>query len=309
MRPTVLLCCVLFGCAPRVPANDLPGQVEVAVTVDDLPLHGPLLPGQTRVGLARSMLAVLSKHHLPPVVGFVNGVRVEAYPDTKAVLETWRAAGQPLGNHSWAHRNLDDTPLEQYLADITANEPLLEQLEPDAQARHFYRFPFLHEGADAQKRRAVREFLATHGYRTAEVSLDADGWAFSEPRARCTAKHDDATLRHLHQQFVEVHVDELRRMRALGQTLEHRELRHVLLLHLGVAEVDGLDDLLTAYEREGVKWVTLGRALDDPFYAIDPDRGFKGGAAFPYLVAKARGVEARPIYLRGLEEALDGVCR
>ncbi len=284
-------------------------EVEVAVTVDDLPLHGPLLPGQTRLDLARGMLAVLARHHLPPVVGFVNGVRVEAFPDTRAVLETWRAAGQPLGNHGWSHRNLDQTELEPYLADITANEPLLEQLEPDAAARHFYRYPFLHEGADAARRRAVRDFLRQHGYRTAEVSLDGDGWAFSEPRVRCAAKGDQATLHRLHEQFVEVHVDELRRMRALGLQLEHRELRHVLLLHLGVAEVDALDGLLTAYEHEGVRWVSLGRALDDPFYAIDPDQGFRGGAAFPYLVAKARGVEARPIYLRGLEEQLEQVCR
>jgi peptidoglycan/xylan/chitin deacetylase (PgdA/CDA1 family) len=304
--PSLLVLLAACSHAPPTPSS---ATIEVAVTVDDLPLHGPLLPGQTRVDLARAMLAVLAKHHLPPVVGFVNGVRVEAFPDTRQVLELWRAAGQPLGNHGWSHRNLDETPLDAYLADLTANEPLLEQLEPDPAARHLYRFPFLHEGADPAKRRAVRAFLNQHGYRTAEVSLDGDGWAFSEPRVRCTAKQDQAALRRLHEQFVEVHVDELRRMRALGRQLVQRELRHVLLLHLGVAEVDALDDLLSAYEREGVTWVTLPRALDDPFYAIDPDQGFRGGAAFPYLVAKARGVEARPIYLRGLEEQLDQVCR
>jgi peptidoglycan/xylan/chitin deacetylase (PgdA/CDA1 family) len=300
----------LLACAPRaLPRDEAPG-VEVAVTVDDLPLHGPLLEGQTRMDLARTMTAVFRAHGLPPVHGFVNGAAVEGNPWSEEVLAIWKKAGHLLGNHSWAHRNLDDTPLEQYLADIARNEPLLARLEPNPAAWHVYRYPYLHEGADLEKRRAVRRALAERGYTIAEVSLDGDDWAFSSPLARCAAKHDAAAMAQLRADFIAVQVDELRRMRALGKILEQRELRHVLLLHLGVADVDALDGLLTAYEREGVRWVTLERALADPFYAQDPDIAFKSGAAFPYVVARARGVKVEPpIYQRGLEERLETICR
>jgi peptidoglycan-N-acetylglucosamine deacetylase len=310
--PALRLCSVLLlaACAVAPPPASVSPAIEVAVTVDDLPLHGPLLKGQTRVDLARRMTAVFRAHHLPPVHGFINAARVEAYPWSREVLEVWRASGNHLGNHSWAHRNLDETPLEEYLVDITRNEPLLAALEPDRAAWHTWRYPYLHEGNDLEKRRAVRRFLAEHGYRIAEVTIDADDWAFSEPLARCMAQGDMAEAARLHAGFVEASVEELQRMRALGQQLEHRELRHVLLLHLGVADVDALDDLLTAYERLGVKWVTLDRALEDPFYAFDPDVAFKAGAAFPYVVAKARGVTVGPpIYARGLEERLAALCQ
>jgi hypothetical protein len=155
----------------------------------------------------------------------------------------------------------------------------------------------------------VRAYLKAHGYRIAEVSIDADDWAFSSPLARCAAQKNAVEMEKLRAEFIAVHVDELRRMRALGQTLEGREIRQVVLLHLGIADVDALDGLLTAYEREGVKWVSLDRALEDPFYAVDPDIGFKAGAAFPYVVARSRGVKVEPpIYARGLEERLEATC-
>jgi peptidoglycan-N-acetylglucosamine deacetylase len=300
---------LLLGCAPRAVGGPA-AAVEVAVTVDDLPVHGPLLDGQSRVGLARRFLQVFRAHRLPPVHGFVNGARLEAEPASEQVLTLWRGAGQRLGNHGWAHLGLDDTPLDEYRANITRNEPLLARLEPDATAWHFFRYPFLYEGRTLEARRAVRRFLAEQGYAIAEVSLDADDWAFSPPLARCAARGDAAAQAQLRADFVAVHLDELRRMRRLGQALEHRELRHVLLLHLGAADADALDELLTAFEREGVTWVSLERALADPFYAFDPDLASAAGAAFPYRVARARGVPVEPpIYARGLEERLEALCR
>lgn len=141
------------------------------------------------------------------------------------------------------------------------------------------------------------------------MSIDADDWAFSSPLTRCLAQGNTSEVERLHAEFISTSVDELRRMRELGQQLEHREVRQVLLLHLGIADVEALDGLLTAYEREGAHWVTLERALADPFYAVDPDVAFRAGAAFPYVVARARGVKVTvPIYARGLEERLEAVC-
>ena len=78
------------------------------------------------------------------------------------------------------------------------------------------------------------------------------------------------------------------------------------------ASTRALDELLTAYEREGVRWIDLPTALADPFYAIDPDLATAAGAALPYLLLKAREGEALTLPARprrGLVEALDAVCR
>jgi hypothetical protein len=81
------LACVLQGHAQ-----------QMAITFDDLPLHGPMAPGQTRLEIAQSILKTLAANHMPPTYGFVNGFRVPRYPETLSVLEAWRNAGQLLGN-------------------------------------------------------------------------------------------------------------------------------------------------------------------------------------------------------------------
>jgi peptidoglycan/xylan/chitin deacetylase (PgdA/CDA1 family) len=284
-------------------------QLEVAITIDDLPLHGPSFVGVDRVAIADKMLAAFARHHLPPVYGFVNGKKVGDDPASEAVLRHWLAAGNPLGNHSYSHPSLNKTALADYLADIERGEAILRELEPSEARWRWFRYPFLMEGDTLEKRSGVRAFLSAHHYRTAEVSVDADDWAFNPPFARCSDRGDRAELARLHEQFVSVHVAELSAVRALGKALVGREIAHVVLLHIGAADADAMDDLLTAYEREGAHFVPLERAMDDAFYAIDPAVPFRFGAAFPYVVAKARGVKApAPAYATDLEDQLERVC-
>ncbi len=315
LLPLAALACSATGApaapAPAPPQASAPPRVEVAVTVDDLPAHGPLLPGVDRVAVADRLLAAFRKHGLPPVYGFVNGKKVDDDPAAIAVLRRWLAAGDPLGNHTWSHPSLNRASLPDYLADVEKGEAVLRQLMPgDAATWKVFRYPFLFEGDTPDKQDGVRRWLGDHGYAVAEVTLDADDWAFNPPYARCAAKGDEAARAALLRDFVDVHVEELRRMRDLGRALVGREVRHVLLLHVGVADADAMDALLTAYEREGVVWIDLRSALADPFYAMDPGEPARYGAALPYRIAKARGVSAPPaVFARGLEERLDRVCR
>ena len=53
------------------------------------------MPGETRLQVALKIIAALREAHLPPVYGFVNGVRIEEQPANVAVLQAWRAAGNP----------------------------------------------------------------------------------------------------------------------------------------------------------------------------------------------------------------------
>jgi peptidoglycan/xylan/chitin deacetylase (PgdA/CDA1 family) len=298
----VALALLLVGVGCAVPrAAPVAGGFEVAVTVDDLPAQGPLPEGETRIALARRMLEVLTRHRLPRVYGFVNGSR-----ENEDVLRAWLDAGYPLGNHGWSHLNLNQTEVPAYLADLDRNQALLARLQPGSDARWF-RYPFLFEGDTVEKRDAVRTGLTGRGYAVAHVSIDADDWAFNPPYVRCT---DPAVREQLLRDFVAGHLEELGRMRRLGAQLAGHEIAQVLLLHIGAADVAALDALLTAYEREGARWVELPAALSDPFYRMDEGPPMSAGAAFPYRAAKAAKVKvAPPIYARGLEERLDAMCR
>jgi peptidoglycan-N-acetylglucosamine deacetylase len=285
------------------------GAVEVAVTVDDLPVHGPETPEIDRMAIAERLLAAFHRHGLRSVYGFVNGKRVADDPSTEAILRRWRQAGHPLGNHTYSHVSLNAVGLSEYFADLEKGEEILKHLQPDTGACKVFRYPFLFEGDTSEKREGVRRYLREHGYATAPVTIDADDWAFNAPFSRCAAQNDAQSLAKLHRLFVDVHLDELRRMRELSLKLMHREVRQVLLLHIGAADADGIEDLLVAYEKQSVKWIDLRTALADDVYSLDAGDVVRHGAALLYRLAKARGVQvAPPIFARDLEDELARIC-
>ena len=253
---------------------------DVAITFDDLPAHGSH-PAIDHVRVARDILAALEKHHVPQAYGFVNGQRLEGHPELQQVLDAWRAAGYPLGNHSFSHPSASDTPFEAYVADIARN---------DAYGKLF-RYPFLYEGETPQKRDQIRAWLREHGYKKADVTIDFDDWAWNPPWARCSyERHDEVALGELRKSYLDAAVRLLGRYRELGRRLAGREVAHVLLMHVGAADAGMLDWMLSSYEAAGARWVPLEQAQADPIYAEDPGWVTKWGPTLLDRLAKTRGV-------------------
>src|SRR5438128_2603544 len=120
-RPLLVVPLILaIGCsaAPATPPAPKPPALEVAVTVDDLPVHGPSYPVIDRLAIADRLLGAFRAHRLPPVYGFVNGKKVDDDPASLVILRHWIDAGNLLGNHTYSHASLNDTPIPAYLADV-----------------------------------------------------------------------------------------------------------------------------------------------------------------------------------------------
>jgi hypothetical protein len=90
--------------------------IELAVTFDDLPRHGPLPAGQTHPVVLDRILETIRKHSLPPVTGFVNGLEVRT-PEDRAALDRWLAAGNLVGSHTYSHASLREVTLASYLTE------------------------------------------------------------------------------------------------------------------------------------------------------------------------------------------------
>jgi peptidoglycan/xylan/chitin deacetylase (PgdA/CDA1 family) len=299
------------GRAPAPPASSAgaPAPVDVAITVDDLPVHGPAFRGVDREAIAARLLDAFAAHRVPPVTGFVNGKRAEDDPRTEEILRRWLAAGHPLGNHTWSHPSLNVTALPAYLADIERGEAILVKLGALGDWKPF-RYPFLFEGDTLDRRGRVRTFLRARGYTIAPVTIDANDWAYNPPYGRCIELGDRAAAEGLVADLVAGHVAELRRMRALTRELVGRDIRHILLLHIGAADAAAIDRLLTAYEQENVRWIDLPTALEDPFHSLDTAEPMRSGAASPYRIARDRGVTVPPAaFERDLEQRLAATCR
>ena len=266
---------------------------QVAVTFDDLPVHGAMPPGMTRLEIAQSILKTLKREKLPPVFGFVNGGRGEEDPSSLSVLQTWRRAGQPLGNHTWAHLDLNKESPEEFEAEVLRNEPMLRRLMGKGDW-HWLRYPFLHEGDTVEKRRAVRAWLLAHGYKIAEVSMDFEDYLWNEPYARCTAKHDEPSIQKLHDSYLAVADQYYAVFRELAQLVYGRDVKYVLLMHVGAFDARMLPELLALYRATGVQFVSLQDALSDPVYQEDPDIGEPAGGAFLELMMQKKKIKFPP---------------
>ena len=272
---------------------------DVAITVDDLPAHGPAYPGIDRAALSQTLLAAFKRHGVP-VTGFVNGSKLQAHPELQQVLNDWSAAGAPLGNHGFGHLSLTATAPAEYLADIERNEPFANV--------KIFRYPFLFEGETPEKHAAVRAWLAAHGYRVAQVTIDGDDWAWNPPFARCTAQGDLATLGRLRRSFLDAQVQYLQHYRALGQQLEGRDLKHIYLMHLGAMDADQIEPLLSSFEAAGMRFIPLDEALQDPIYAADHGVATKAGSTLLDKLSMARKTKPPPFQWPD-EKWLEKACR
>lgn len=242
---------------------------QMAITFDDLPAHSALPPGVTRLEIAQKIIAGLKEAGAPPVYGFVNGKRFEDTPDVTGVLEAWRAAGNPLGNHTWSHMDLNKNTMEAWEADLLKDEPVLAKASRPGDDWHWLRFPFLAEGNTPEKRSAARVFLKDHGYRIAAVTMSFGDYAWNEPYARCAAKGDTTAIAQLKQSYLAAAKQDVTYRRALAQAAFGHEIPYVLLMHLGAIDAELLPQLLALYKQAGFRFVTLEQAESDPFYAND----------------------------------------
>jgi peptidoglycan/xylan/chitin deacetylase (PgdA/CDA1 family) len=255
---------------------------RVAFTFDDLPAHGPLPPGETRSQIAAKILAALHDAHVPPTYGFVNAATLETEPQDLPVLEAWRAAGNPLGNHTWSHMNLDQNSLEDFESNIIRNEPLLAKMMQHKDW-HWFRFPYLAEGSTPAKHDGVRAFLAQHGYKIADVTMSFDDYLWNDPYARCVAKSDNAAIVQLQSAYLAAAAANFDFYRRLSQSLYKRDIPYVLLMHIGAFDAEMLPKLLDLYLSRGVKFITLPEAERDPFYRVETN---------PHLPAAPEDLEA-----------------
>jgi len=305
-RFAVILCMSMsvYFVAGGAPAEQ---HEEVAITVDDLPNHGDLPPGVTRLDVAKSLLATFKAKHVPSVYGFINAKRAEGNAAENDVLKAWVDAGNLLGNHTATHLDLTSHTAEQFEEEIAGNEAALQALM-GGKNWHWFRYPYLHEGETLEKRHAVRKYLREHGYRVAQVTLDFEDYAWNNPYARCVAKKDEASIAWLKSSYLSTAQEYIAMDQKVAQQVYGRSIKHVLLLHIGAFDSVMLPELLDMLRKEGFRFVSLNDAQADPAYAKDPDAGLKyGGSLLDQFMDGQR--LAYPPHAEKPMDKLNAVCR
>ncbi|HEV2706238.1 MAG TPA: polysaccharide deacetylase family protein [Pyrinomonadaceae bacterium] len=296
--------CLLFATCFAAPEGQSqskaqPLRREVAITFDDLP--GVAMQQSQRCNLQayaemnRKLLRSVSAHRVPALGLVVEGRLCERQRDAlPELLRLWLDAGLELGNHSFSHFDLNNTPLAQYQADVVRGETVTKRLlQQRGKKLRYFRHPFLHAGKELETKKAFEAFLSERGYRIAPVTIDNQEWVFAEVYAKAKERGDEALAKRIASMYLTYMEEVFDFFEKLSVEVVGREIKQVLLLHVNPLNADYFDDLVRMMKRRGYAFVSLEAALEDPAYRLPDTYAGPRGLSWLHRWALSKGMKMR----------------
>lgn len=112
-----------------------------------------------------------------PATFFVIGENMERYPD---LVQREVREGHIVGNHTWTHPNIGETPRAQTGIELSATQRLFETLT--SRSMRLFRPPYFGDAEPSTPREVAPLLLAQgQGYLTAGLRIDPDDWKKPDP--------------------------------------------------------------------------------------------------------------------------------
>ncbi len=235
-------------------------------------------------GACEKILGALRQHGQLKAALFAVGQNVDN-DQGRAILDAWNRDGHMLGNHTWSHKNYNSVETAWFEQDILRDEAFLKTWP---NYRKIFRFPMLKEGKTAEKRDAVRHFLAEHGYRTGHVTIDASDWYYDQRlRQRLTAEPRFDVSRY-REPYLSHLWDRANYYDGLSRKVLGRSIPHTILVHYNLINALFLDDALTMFRKRGWNPISAEQAYKDPVYTRQPQTA-PAGESLLWALAKETG--------------------
>lgn len=277
--------------ARRTPPADTATR-RVAVTFDDVPRQGGAMGCDDPAAVLEmnSRLVSLLESRAVPATAFVTGVNAcgpDAAEHLRRALEVWLDAGMELGNHTWSHPDIDDVPVDAYLADADRGAAaVVPALRARGERLRWFRPPYLHTGRTPEKERALERALAERGWRMAPVTLDNDEWIFAAAYRRARRAGDAEGAARVVEAYVDHMAATFRHFERVSDAVLGRQVPQVLLVHASPLNAVAFGRVLDVLSGRGYAFVSLEEALQDPAYDIDDD--YVGEEGLSWLLRWAR---------------------
>jgi peptidoglycan/xylan/chitin deacetylase (PgdA/CDA1 family) len=275
-----------------------PHDRQVAITVDDLPYATvgdratDASDSRRADSVNRAIVAVLVRRHVP-TTGFVNQARAEGLGDTSGVriLKRWTVGGLDLGNHSYSHPDFNQLSVDRFEDEIVRGEAAIRPLmEHASKPLRFFRFPFNHTGDTRDKHDSIAAFLARRGYRVATCTIENDDWVFNGAYVRLLARGDTTSAARVRTKYLAYTAAKMAYFASLSREVLGYEQPQVMLLHANDLNAAMIDSVLTLFEREHYRFVSLQAAQADPAYQIPDTVVTPDGPMWAYRWAQARHI-------------------
>lgn len=272
MRRLLACCLSLLAVASHAAEPDR----RIAVTIDDLPWQRMATTSPEDLRIRHAALLAQLRQADVPVVGFVNEDKLEIdgvlQPERVAMLEGWLDDGHGLGNHTYGHVDAHVVGIPAFQDAILRGERVLRpMLAKRGQTPRWFRHPYLRAGGTAEDKAAIGDFLASHGYRVAPVTVDNGEWVWAFAYARVIDEQPDtperaAVLDRLRLGYVPYMLNKIDYYERQSQALLGYALPQILLLHANELNAVAYTELIAGIRRRGYRFVTLDDAMRDPAY-------------------------------------------
>lgn len=272
MRRLLACCLSLLAIASHAAEPDR----RIAVTIDDLPWQRMATTSPADLRTRHAALLAQLRQAGVPVVGFVNEDKLEidgvVQPERVAMLEDWLDDGHMLGNHTYGHVDAHVVGIPAFQDAILRGERALRpMLAKRGQTPRWFRHPYLRAGRTAEDKAAIGDFLASHGYRIAPVTVDNGEWVWAFAYARVLDGQPDtperaAVLQRLRLGYVPYMLNKIDYYERQSQALLGYALPQILLLHANELNAVAYAELIAGIRRRGYRFVTLEDAMRDPAY-------------------------------------------
>jgi len=277
------------GSAQAAPA---PPSRQVAITIDDLPRGGDSSADRSLAAVRAMTERLLTpfRDGRIPVTGFVNQGRAVDFDlaGLRQVLDVWLEYGADLGNHSLSHLNINNVPLDRYVADIVAGEPVLKDaLAARGRTLRYYRHPFLFTGPTPEIKHGMQAFLDGHGYRVAPVTLDNADYQYAALYTR--PEYRDRVRR----EYVPYMESVVAFFEERSKEVVGREFPQILLIHANQLNADLMPDLLAMFRQRGYTFVSLDQALADDAYKLEDGYTGRNGFSWIHRWSRTKGMKPR----------------
>lgn len=283
------------GAEPLAPEAE-PGRT-MAITIDDLPVgRGHSLAHQQRV--TRDLLAQIEAAGVP-VIGFVNEGKLDQGSGEREartdLLRAWVDAGHELGNHTYGHPSLFNTPLAEFQDHVVRGEPVTRVLlaargSAPTDSLRYFRHPYLNVGPDLETKRAFEDWIRARGYTVAPVSHDNAEYVYAYAYDIALERGDTDLQARIADAYIAYMDTTAAYFEGLSRDLFDREIAGILLIHSNALNADHLGRLVGAFRARGYRFVPLGEALQDPAYTSEDTYVGRAGMSWLQRWAITRGV-------------------
>lgn len=278
------LLAIAGGCAldsEPVPGDRSLSARTIAITFDDATLpDGPLFDGAERT---RRLIDALDKAGVEEAMFFVTTGNVEREGGTQRIRD-YAAAGHALANHSHSHDWLHQTAADDYIADLDRAIARLAEFDG---VEPYYRFPYLDEGRDLEKRDRLREALRERELRNGYVTVDTWDWYLVNLTQEARAADIEIDLDNLQDLYVDVITRSTLYYDAMAERTLGRSPHHVLLLHENDLAALFIDELVAVLEASGFRIIPATEAFADPIAGREPDTLYLGQGRIAALAHEA----------------------